>query len=63
MTYSAPNIIARLVTEYGWDAVVDALVQEIKHAPDRDLEAIEQLLDAVMADLVTGEFAGNCTLQ
>ena len=63
MTYSAPQIIKSLVTEYGWDAIVDALIEEVKWAPGGDLEAIEELLDAVMADLVAGESTGQQTLQ
>jgi len=63
MTHSAPKIIKSLVTEYGWDAVVDALIEEVKWAPGGDLEAIEELLDAVMADLVAGEGMGQQTLQ
>jgi len=55
MTYSAPHIIKSLVEEYGWDTVVDALIEEVKWAPGGDLGAIEELLDAVMADLVAGE--------
>ena len=63
MTYSAPKIIKSLVDEYGWDAIVDALIEEVKWAPGGDLEAIEELLDAVMADLVAGEGMGQQTLQ
>jgi hypothetical protein len=63
MTYSAPKIINSLVTEYGWDAIVDALIEEVKWAPGGDLGAIEELLDAVMADLVAGEGMGQQTLQ
>ena len=63
MTYSAPKIIKSLVEEYGWDAVVDALIEEVKWAPGGDLGPIEELLDAVMADLVAGERMGQHTLQ
>ena len=63
MTYSAPKIIHSLVTEYGWDAVVDALIEEVKWAPGGDLVAIEELLDAVMTDLVAGEGTRQQTLQ
>ena len=52
-----------MVTEYGWDAIVDALIEEVKWAPGGDLGAIEELLDAVMADLVAGEGMGQQTLQ
>lgn len=64
MTYSAPKIIKSLVNEYGWDAVVDALIEEVKWAPPGgDIGAIEELLDAVMADLVAGEAMGRQTIQ
>lgn len=63
MTYSAPNIIKSLVEEYGWDAVVDALIEEVRCAPGSDLEAIEELLDAVMADLVADDRIGHRALQ
>jgi len=58
MTYSAPKIIKSLVTKNSWDAIVDALIEEVKWAPGGDLGAIEELLDAVMADLVVGEGMG-----
>lgn len=63
MTYSAPKIIKSLVSEYGWDAVVDALIEEVRWAPGGNITAIEELLDAVMADLVAGEGMGRRTLQ
>jgi hypothetical protein len=63
MTYSAPKIIKSLVNEYGWDAIVDALIEEVKWAPGGELGAIEELLDVVMADLVAGEAMGRQTLQ
>jgi len=63
MTYSAPKIIKSLVEEYGWDAVVDAPIEEVKWTPGGDLGPIEELLDAVMADLVAGEQMGQQTLQ
>jgi hypothetical protein len=63
MTYSAPKIICSLVNEYGWDAVVDALIEEVKWAPGGEIDAIEELLDAVMADLVAGDPMGQQTLQ
>lgn len=52
MTKSAILAVERLVTELGYDAVVDALVSEAETAPDHELDAIEAMLDAVMADLV-----------
>ena len=63
MTYSAPKIVKSLVGEYGWDAVVDALIEEVKWAPGQDLGAIEELLDVVMADLEAGEGMGRTTIQ
>ena len=63
MTYSAQKVIKSLVNEYGWDAVVDALIEEVKWAPGGDLGAIEELLDVVMADLVAGDRMGQITLQ
>ena len=63
MTYSAPIIIKSLVEEYGWDAIVDALIEEVKWAPGGDPGPIEELLDAVMVDLVAGEHVGQHTLQ
>jgi hypothetical protein len=43
--------------------VVDALIEEVKWAPGGEIDAIEELLDAVMADLVAGDPMGQQTLQ
>lgn len=52
MTDNAILAVERLVAELGYDAVIDALVAEAETAPDHQLDAIEALLDAVMAGLV-----------
>lgn len=52
MTDNAILAVERLVAELGYDAVIDALVAEAETAPDEQLDAIEALLDAVMAGLV-----------
>lgn len=52
MTESAILAVERLVAELGYDAVIDALVDEAETAPENQLDAIEALLDAVMAGLV-----------
>jgi hypothetical protein len=52
MTDSAIMAVERLVSELGFDAVIDALVAEAETAPDDQLDAVEALLDAVMAGLV-----------
>ena len=62
MTYSAPTIIASLVHDYGWEAVVDALTEEVKNAPGEELAAIEHLLDAVMSALEV-QAGGQVTVQ
>lgn len=52
MTDSAIMVVERLVAELGYDAVIDALIDEAETAPDHELDAIEAMLDAVMAGLV-----------
>lgn len=63
MTYSAPEIVRSLVDEFGWEATVDALIEEVKWAPGEDLKALEELLDVVMADLTAGFEREQLTLQ
>lgn len=52
MTIESIMAAERLIEELGYDAVIDALVSEAETAPEHELDAIEALLDAVMAGLV-----------
>ena len=63
MTYSAPKVISSLVNEYGWDAVVDALIVEVEWSLGGDLSAVEELLEVVMADLPPEENPAQLTMQ
>lgn len=55
MTISnATTIIRSLAREIGYDAVIEALIEETRTAPGEELGSIEMLIDAVMADLLTG---------
>ena len=49
MTYNAINVIECLVEDYGWDAVLDLLMEEAETAPDEHLAVIDELLGAAMA--------------
>ena len=48
MTYNAILIIECLVEDYGWDAVLDLLVEEAATAPDERVAEIKELLEAAM---------------
>lgn len=52
MNITSIKAVERLVADIGYDAVIDALITEAETAPDDQLDAIESLLDAVMASLV-----------
>ena len=55
MTISnATTIIRSLAREIGYDAVIEALIEETRTAPGEELGSIEMLIDAVMADLLLG---------
>lgn len=51
MGSTAQSIVDSLAAEQGWDWLVDALIEEVKTAPGEELEAIGDLVDAVMASL------------
>ena len=59
MTYAAIAAVERLVDLYGIDAVVDALLVEAECAPDDQLDALEQMLDAVMAGFIADAARGR----
>ncbi len=48
MTYNAINTIECLVEDYGWDAVIDQLMEEAATAPDERLAEIDELLEAAI---------------
>lgn len=48
MTYNAITAIECLVEDYGWDAVLDQLMEEATTAPDERLAEIEELLEAAI---------------
>ena len=48
MTYNAITAIECLVEDYGWDAVIDQLMEEAATAPDERLAEIDGLLDAAI---------------
>ena len=52
MTIDSIRAVERLVAELGYDAVIDALMEEAETAPEHELDAIEDMLDALMAGLV-----------
>lgn len=52
MTYAAIAAVERLVGQYGIDAVIDALLLETECAPEDQLDALEQMLDAIMAGFI-----------
>lgn len=52
MNITSIKAVERLVADIGYDAVIDALITEAETAPDDQLDAIESMLDAVMAGLV-----------
>lgn len=52
MTSAAIAAVERLVGQYGIDAVIDALLEEVDCVPEEQLDAIEQMLDAVMAGIL-----------
>ena len=49
MTYNAISTIECLVEDYGWDAVMDVLMEEAATASDERLNEVEELLDAAIA--------------
>lgn len=49
MTFNAISAVDCLVEDYGWDAVLDALVEMAATAPDERLDQVEELLDAAIA--------------
>ena len=59
MTSTAATLIQELVAEFGWDEVIDALVEETKTAPGEELGAVEVLLDAVMVALLAADKGGK----
>ena len=52
MTLAAISAVERLVDQFGIDAVIDALLVEVDCVPDDQLDALEQMLDAVMAGII-----------
>ena len=48
MTYNAITVIECLVEDYGWDAVIDQLMEEAATASDERLADIDELLDAAI---------------
>lgn len=51
MGNTAQSIVDSLAAEQGWDWLVGALIEEVKTASGEELEAIGDLVDAVMASL------------
>ena len=49
MTINAISAVECLVEDYGWDAVLDALMDMAATAPDERLEEADELLDAAIA--------------
>ena len=49
MTINAISAVECLVEDYGWDAVLDALMDMAATAPDERLEEVDELLDAAIA--------------
>lgn len=49
MTFNAISAVECLVEDYGWDAVLDALLEMAATAPDERLEEVEYILDAAIA--------------
>ncbi len=48
MTYNAILVIECLVEDYGWDAVMDELMNEAATASDEHLNEVKELLDAAI---------------
>ncbi len=48
MTYNAILVIECLVEDYGWDAVMDELMNETATASDEHLDEVKELLDAAI---------------
>ena len=48
MTYNAILVIECLVEDFGWDAVMDELMEEAATASDERLNKVEELLDAAI---------------
>ena len=48
MTYNAILIIECLVEDFGWDAVVDVLMNEAATASDERVNEVGELLDAAI---------------
>lgn len=49
MTINAISAVECLVEDYGWDVVLDALMDMAATAPDERLEEADELLDAAIA--------------
>lgn len=52
MTRTAIAAVERLVDQFGLDAVIDAVLEEAECAPDDQLGALEQMIDALMAGFI-----------
>ncbi len=48
MTYNAISVIECVVEDFGWDAVVDVLMEEAATATDERLDEVGELLDAAI---------------
>ena len=48
MTYNAISVIECLVEDFGWDAVMDVLMEEAASASDERLNEVKELLDAAI---------------
>jgi hypothetical protein len=52
MTYAAIAAVERLVGQFGLDAVIEAVLLEAEHTPDEQLDALEKMIDALMAGFI-----------
>lgn len=58
--YSAAHYsFCALVSDYGYEDVIAALIEEYKTAPDDQLVAIEALLDVALVDLLKAGEGGE----